>query len=282
MVATPSGISYRINAERILIVAWLRAILLQLAHPLIAAGVAEHSTFRGSTMAALFRLHHTIAAMLAISFGADRERNAALDGIRSIHRRVHGKLPVACGPFAAGTRYSAEDPELLRWVHVTLIQSVLLGYQQLVGPLPPAERDRYCAESADVAIELGAPAEAIPRSWNALHDAVERGYASGTIVVSDQARTLAAALVTPFGGWVGRRAVSPILSLLAAGQLPPMLRAQYCLPWDSTRERRFMRLIALLRALRRLTPRRIAWWTAARGRPIACLAKTHGYTPAIR
>lgn len=277
MADTASDISHRINAERILVVAWLRAILLQIAHPLIAAGVAEHSTFRGGMKPGLLRLHHTIHAMLAISFGTDHERNAALDGIRGIHRRVHGRLPVASPPLGAGTRYSAEDPELLLWVHVTLIESVLLAYQQLVGPLTAAERDRYCADSAAVAVALGARVEAVPRSWNELCAVIELRIASGTIVVSEQARALAAALVTPVAGWLGRRTVSPILALLAAGQLPSVVRAQYGFPWNSLRKRRFKRLIALLRMLRRLMPRRIAWWTAARGRRIARLARAHGY-----
>src|SRR5205085_5670935 len=102
LTSSSSGVSRSINAERLVILGWVRAILLQLAHPLIAAGVAEHSTFRGSTSAALSRLHQTVGAMLAISFGDDPEREAALEVIRTIHRRVHGTLPSACGPFPAG------------------------------------------------------------------------------------------------------------------------------------------------------------------------------------
>jgi uncharacterized protein (DUF2236 family) len=281
-VDTASDISRRMNAERVLIIAWLRAILLQLAHPLIAAGVAEHSTFRGGTKAAAFRLGQTINAMLAISFGSDPERTAALDGIRAIHRRVQGRLSIGSGPFAAGTRYSAEDPELLLWVHVTLIESVILGYERLVGPLTAAERDQYCAESAEVAVALGARTEAVPRAWDALRRAVERGCASKTIVVSAHARTLSAALLTPVGGWLGRTAISPILFLLAAGQLPPAVRSQYGFAWHSTREWYFMRVMTLLRAMRRWTPRAIAWWAAARGRPRASLVGAHGYTAATR
>jgi len=281
-VGTVSDISRRINAERVLIIAWPRAILLQLAHPLIAAGVAEHSRFRGGTKAAAFRLHQTINAMLAISFGSDRERTAALDGIRTIHRRVRGTLPIACGPFAAGAGYTAEDPHLLLWVHVTLVESVLLGYQQLVGPLSAAECDQYCAESADVAVALGVGTDAVPRTWKTLRAAVERGCAAETIVVSVQAHAVASALLAPLGGWFGRSAISPILSLLVAGQLPTTVRSQYGFTWNSTREWRFKRIMALLRAIRRGTPRPIAWWRAARVRPIACLAGAHGYTAATR
>jgi uncharacterized protein (DUF2236 family) len=73
MTRTPS-ISHRINAERIVLLGWGRAILLQLAHPLIAAGVHDHSGFRSTTWAAVTRLYHTVHAMLALTFGSEAER----------------------------------------------------------------------------------------------------------------------------------------------------------------------------------------------------------------
>src|ERR1044071_3474108 len=94
-----AAISRRVNGERLLLLAWIRAILLQLAHPLIAAGVAEHSTFRGSTRAAFSRLRETVGAMVAISFGTCEEHRRAIEAIRSIHRRVHGTLRQARGTF---------------------------------------------------------------------------------------------------------------------------------------------------------------------------------------
>ena len=96
--------AWRINAERLMLLAWVRAILLQLAHPLIAAGVADHSTFRGSTTAAFSRLHQTVGAMLSIAFGDHSARQQAIDGIRTVHRRIHGTLVEECGRFAAGAR----------------------------------------------------------------------------------------------------------------------------------------------------------------------------------
>ena len=127
---------------------WTRAILLQFAHPLVAAGVHEHSGFRASPLAAVKRLRHTVQAMLAIAFGRDIDRDRAIDAIRQIHRRVNGVLTAPVGPFAAGTRYSAEDPALVLWVHLTLIESIVGSYELLVAPLSEPERDAYCAESA--------------------------------------------------------------------------------------------------------------------------------------
>jgi uncharacterized protein (DUF2236 family) len=100
----------RINGERIVLLGWSRAILMQLAHPLVAAGVHDHSTFRHGPLTAATRLHETVKAMLALTFGDAQRSGAALDGIRAIHHRVHGALSHSIGPYLAGSRYSAEDP----------------------------------------------------------------------------------------------------------------------------------------------------------------------------
>jgi uncharacterized protein (DUF2236 family) len=256
-------VSWRINAERLVVLAWVRAILLQLAHPLIAAGVAEHSTFRASTPAALSRLHQTVGAMLAISFGDGQAREAALEGIRTIHRRVHGTLGTACGPFPAGTPYSAEDPALLLWVHATLVDSVVLVYDALVAPLTDGERDIYCADAAEVAVALGADPEAVPRSWDALRAYVETAVASGSIAPCTQARELAAALLAPSAAMV-LAPVNGVLRLAGAGLLPDKLRRAYGFAWSAQRERAFRALMTTLRMARRVAPRRVAWWPAAR------------------
>ena len=277
---TATAISYRVNAERIVLVGWLRALLLQIAHPLIAAGVTEHSSFRASTGASVARLRQTIAAMLAITFGAPAEREEALDGIRAIHRRVHGRLSERAGVFPAGTRYSAEESALLVWVHATLVESILLVYETLVEPLSPAERDRYCADSADVAVELGANADAVPRSWNALQACLERGYASGRVVVGGDARALALVLLSPVRFPIARHIVTSILSLLAGGLLAAGLRQEYGIPWDRVCDRRFHRLMELLRLIRRFAPARIALWKCARS--TVCCEVSHGYSTATR
>jgi uncharacterized protein (DUF2236 family) len=260
---TASDTSRRINAERLVLIGWTRAILLQLAHPLIAAGVSDHSTFRGGTVASLSRLHHTVNAMLAISFGDEGERARTLDAIGAIHRRVHGTLPAACGRFAAGTPYSAEDPSLLLWVHATLIDSILVVYDRLVMPLSEADRDRYCADSADVAIALGARADEVPRDWRELQAYIEREYAMSSIAVSGQARTLAAALLSP----VSSRAAAPLtalVTLLAAGLLPARVRRDYGFPWNRRRKRAFKVTVRVLRLARRTMPHAITWWPQAR------------------
>jgi len=275
-----ADISRRINAERIVLLGWLRALLLQLAHPLIAAGVAEHSSFRGSTRAGFARLHQTVDVMLALTFGAPDERAAALDGIRSIHRRVHGSLRAPVGRFATGTPYSAEDPELLRWVHATLVESIVLTYDRLVAPLSPGERDRYCADSAEVAIALGADAAVTPKTWSQLRSYIDRACDSGQIVVSEDAVVLASALLSPVRNRYIKPFIAPLVSVLATGQLPPSVRGQYRLPWNRRRARLFASMFTMLRWFRRVTPTRVAWWKIARSG--SCLRVSDEYSAATR
>jgi len=256
-------VSRRINAEKLALAAWPRAILLQLAHPLVAAGVAEHSTFRVGRTAAARRLHETTRAMLALTFGDAAARAKAIDAIRDIHTRVNGRLRATVGPFPAGTPYSAEDPSLLLWVHLTLLESVVLAYDAIVAPLDSAARDAYCDEAAPVAIDLGARPDEVPRTWSRLLEAMAERLASGQIVVGPEARDVAGAIMhPPFGALMWP--APGISRLLTAGWLPPRVREEYGFEWNTARARRHARAIAALRRLRHVTPNRLATFKQAR------------------
>jgi uncharacterized protein (DUF2236 family) len=255
-------ISIRINSERIVLLGWARAILLQLAHPLVAAGVAEHSSFREGRITAALRLHHTVNAMLSLTFGSEADRTATLARINGIHRRVNGVLRETVGLFPAGTPYSAEDPALLLWVHATLLDSVPLVYEQLVAPLTDAERDAYCIESAPVVRALGAR-EGEPRSFRELREYMQGIYASGTLAVGREARELAHAVLAPPLAWTVAPAAY-INRLFTVGLLPPHIRDQYGFAWTADDERARARWTMRLRRMRRVLPRRLALWPAAR------------------
>jgi uncharacterized protein (DUF2236 family) len=260
----PASIAARVNAERISLFGWSRAILLQLAHPLVAAGVDEHSTVRATPFTAAFRLHHTVRAMLSLAFGSEAARNATIATINAIHRRVNGTLPEAAGPFPAGTRYSAEDPALLLWVHATLVESVPLVYERVVRPLSARERDDYCAEAAWVPRALGA-GEGAPRTWHELQSYIEQVRGSGVLAVSAQARNLARlVLAPPLSTLVWPAAY--LNRVVTIGLLPSSVREEYGFTWSRAHERRLDRALRVLRTTRRLTPETLAQWPEARGR----------------
>jgi uncharacterized protein (DUF2236 family) len=265
---TSNVISHRLNAERVVLLSWSRAILLQLAHPLVAAGVADHSTFRDGPIVAARRLHHTVQAMLALTFGDAAAQASALDGIRRIHTRVHGHLREGVGLFPAGTRYSAEDPHLVRWVHLTLIDSVVLAYEALIAPLSSSQRDTYCDEAAAVAIALGARETEIPRTWHDVRCAMDDALASGELRVGPDALALAEAVLAPPVA-VLTAPLASLNRLVTAGWLPPGLRAQYGFPWSEARARRFDRSVRLVRLVRHALPASVAQWRVSFGRQSA-------------
>jgi uncharacterized protein (DUF2236 family) len=261
--AASMSVSRRVNAERLVLLAWTRAILLQIAHPMVAAGVFEHSGFRASPWAAAGRLHQTVKAMLALVFGSDAARNQAIAGIRAIHRRVNGRLAESVGPFPAGTPYSAEDPALVLWVHATLLESVPLLHELLVSPLSAAEHDAYCAEAAPIAIALGARAADVPRTREAVREYIDATYRSGVIAVGTQATALARAVMLP----PAARVVLPaawLNELVTIGLLPDHIRAQYGFRWTPGRARALPIALRTIRMLRRGTPDRLALWKDAR------------------
>lgn len=260
------NVSFRINGERVALLGWSRAILLQLAHPLIAAGVAEHSTFRGGPASAAVRLRHTVRAMLSLTFGGVAAREQTLERIRAIHRRVHGRLPEAAGRFAAGTPYSADDPALLLWVHATLIESMVVAYDSLVAPLSTADRDRYCAEGAPIAVALGARQQDVPTTWTALRGYVDSMLASDVIAVSPQARALADAVLAPPLSWT----IAPVTwtnRLVTVGLLPPRLRQEYGWTWTPAAARRLVRTLRIIGVARRCLPPVATRWSMSRPTP---------------
>lgn len=110
------------------------AVLLQVAHPLVACGVVEHSAFDRNLWR---RLARTLRALYLITFGDREEAERAGAAVRTVHARVQGRTREQLGPFSPGTRYSAADPELMLWVHATLVHSSLAAYERFVQPLMP-------------------------------------------------------------------------------------------------------------------------------------------------
>jgi uncharacterized protein (DUF2236 family) len=270
--AGPDSVTWKVNREVIVVAGWGRAILLQLAHPAVAAGVHDHSSFRGSLLSSFWRLHSTVGAMLSLTFGDTEQMIAAAAGINAIHDRVRGRVPPPLNPQRASDEgaseaYSAHDPDLQRWVHATLLDSIPLTYELLVGPLTLLERDRYCLEAAIMEPLLGMPDGWLPRDWAQLDAYMRETLAGGSIVVTDTSRALARAVLYPPRWYLAWPAFRPI-QLLTIGSLPPSIRRAYGFEWRARDERALARWMALLRTLLRLLPPLAREWPMARRRDL--------------
>jgi uncharacterized protein (DUF2236 family) len=208
------------------------AVLLQVAHPLVAAGVVEHSDYRRDLWRRLVR---TLRALYLIAYGTKGEAERAAEAVRAVHARVHGTTSVQLGRFPPGTPYSAADPELMVWVHATLVEASLATYRRFVHPLSPLEQERYYQDMALVARLFGTPASAIPRSYDDFRDYFAAQIAGDTIAVTEPARLVAAVvLAAPLPAPM--RVLVPAHRLATAGLLPPRLRREYGLRWGPLHE----------------------------------------------
>ena len=252
-------VNERVNGERLVVLGWGRAILLQLAHPLVAAGVAEHSTFRATRASRYTRLHSTIQSMLALTFGTPGQRQAAIDRINGIHQRVHGTLQAGAGRFPAGTPYTATDPSLLVWVDATLRDTLPMAYELFVGPLTAEDRDSYCAEGDEVMAALGIAEGTRPRSVAELERYMASMVERGDIAVTDTARELAREVIAPPLGRVLWPA-SRVTRLATVGLLPPAVRDAYGFRWTAGDDTGLHAWARRTRALRRRLPDRLARW----------------------
>jgi uncharacterized protein (DUF2236 family) len=256
-------VARKINREAVVILGWGRAVLLQLAHPLVAAAIADYSKFHRESGGFVGRARRTIGAMLALTFGPPDDVKAAIGRINAIHDQVHGTLAEPVGIFQAGTPYSARDPRLLLWVHATLLESIVSTYELLVGPLTPAEKDAYIVEAAWVAHELGVDPADVPRDYAEIQAYLRQMHASGAIAVGATAATLSGSLLSPPLG----PAAAPLFRLtrlVTIGLLPQEIRAAYGFAWDAGRARAFERAVSMIRGMRRCLPVRLREWPASR------------------
>jgi uncharacterized protein (DUF2236 family) len=253
----------RVNREVAVLLGWGPAILMQFAHPLVAAGVAEHSSFRAGPSERVRRLRQTLDAMLALTFGTPEEAARAARGINAIHDRVHGELSEPGGPFPRGTAYSAHDPELLRWVHATMLDILPRTYELFIGPLTLEEKDRYCADATGIGPLLGTPDGYLPTSMAQLEDYMSEMLASGEIAVTPTAHVLARQIVSPDclnrawpPAWLNR--------LVTIGLLPPSIRAAYGYRWNRNDQLALRICAGASRRLVPLLPSVLRHWPAAR------------------
>jgi uncharacterized protein (DUF2236 family) len=218
----PETVTWRVNQEAVLLLGGPRALLLQLAEPAVAAGVAEHSGFEADPFG---RLARTLEAMTAISFGSESRAQSTLDGLAAVHARVRGTLP-------DGMPYTAEDPVLQWWVLATLIDTVLRVERRYLGRLTAAERARYYDESRRMAAAFRIPDDVVPPDLPAFLAYMRRRVA--TLEVTATAQALSRPVLRPAVPLLGAP-LAEVVALVTVDLLPARLRDAYGLAWDARR-----------------------------------------------
>jgi len=219
---------WKLNSRWSVLVGGPAAVLLQVAHPAVGAGVANYSTYRSDPFG---RLERTLSSMLTISFGSPERRDAVLAGLRGLHRRVNGTL-------ADGRTYRALDPELQLWVWATLGWVGLEVERRYVGRLTPPERSRFYEESKEIARAFRVPDRLIPESLGAFYTYVD-DVVDG-LTITDEARDVASTVVRPKVPLTPGPLVMP-LEWITVDLLPERLRQGYRLEPLTPVQRRVLR-----------------------------------------
>jgi uncharacterized protein (DUF2236 family) len=229
---------------------------MQIAHPLVAAGVAEHSAFpRG----AFDRLRATLDATLRITFGDRDQAERAVAGVVATHARVRGTLDRAVGAFPAGASYDAGDPDLALWVHATLVVTALDTYRRFVRPLDHDARASYYEDAKAFGAAFGADDRVMPPDYPSFTRYVREMVEGNTLAAGPDALRLAEDILNPpFPPLVA--SAGPVNRLVTAGLLPPRIRDAFGLSWTPRAAATLAGLSSTSRRLLPLVPGAMRYW----------------------
>jgi uncharacterized protein (DUF2236 family) len=250
----PASVTWVLAREPFLLVGGGRALLMQVANPLVAQGVVDHSGYEHDPFGRLVR---TVRWLVAVTFGTTAEARAASRRVRDVHRGVRGELAAENGgdPLPAGTPYTAQDPDLSRWVLATIVESMLATYGALVGTLPRGDADRFVREWRAVAPLVGVRASHTWNSAEALRDYVQAEVAR--LRPAPASREAARVVLRPPLPTRALRPATAWLAFLTTGLLPPELRSAYGLRWTRAHSAAHRTTCTSMRQVHRVLPRRL-------------------------
>jgi uncharacterized protein (DUF2236 family) len=228
----PTSATWKIGSEAIVTLGGARAVLMQLAHPLVAQAVHTHSSYMHNPFG---RAERTFLMSQMLAFGSTPTSRQGARIINRLHTHVQGTLPASAGDYAKGSPYFARDPDLLLWVHATVVDTVLLFYPLFVAPLSQEEQEQYYQESKVIAHLLGLTASNMPKTVNDLHIYIHDMVHSNHLAATPQARELARQVLFPAGPPVLRLFCYFSLGITCA-LLPSPIRDIYGLEWDNKQQ----------------------------------------------
>ncbi len=250
----PSEITTRIVGDARLMNGAGYALLLQVAHPVVSAGVAEHSNFQEDPYGRLVR---TLDYVNVSVFGGDAAATEMGRRTRAMHKRIKGVMP-------DGTRYHSLEPEPFAWVHATLVHSILKCARRFGSEPTPYERDVLYQDWRAIGEHIGVRPRDLPETYPEFAEYVrwmERERLRPTESVRTVLRTMVAPKAPPVGNigdgtWkVASWPASRALRLVTLGLLGSTVRARLELPWSQADRLQFEAIAVTQRAASPLLPR---------------------------
>lgn len=199
-----------------------RALLLQVAHPWVTAGIDQHSDVRTDPLGRARRTFYHISSMV---FGSIPQAMASANQVRDIHEEIDGKMTEQAGAFDHGSEYRANEISAMIWVHATLWETIVHMYEKLEHELTPEEKNQFYEETKLFAMLFGIPESALPADWNEFMAYNEAMWNSPQLTVTPNALQLKKDLFDPRSIWM----IAPLWGqeIITSAELPPRIRDQY-------------------------------------------------------
>ncbi|MEM9774190.1 MAG: oxygenase MpaB family protein [Chloroflexota bacterium] len=241
----PDSISWKVFREPCILLGGYRAVFLQMAHPAVAQGVEQSSSFRHDLVG---RTKRTITAMYSLIFGSKATSLGAATAMHNIHHQVFGTVPDNVDSSWAGKPFRANDPELIHWVGTTTLHTILVMFECFIRKLDPVERTQFANEMKIVAFLCGLPT---PYHNDGTLESLDRMFkdvlASDQLAVGDVAVGIADDLLNFVPGSLDAK--------LTFGLLPPVIRDLYGINWTEKEQKAHEKVVARISFLNRSIPR---------------------------
>jgi uncharacterized protein (DUF2236 family) len=219
----PDSVSWRVHREPLVAVGGFRALYLQALHPRVLAGLMQNSSYKQDPWGRLERTGKYVATAV---FGTTAEAERAGRRVRALHARLRATDPLT------GQVFRVDDDELLRWVHVTEVESFLDAARRSGLRLTDAEADQYLTEQRRTAALVGLDPAMVPGTVAEVeaYYANMRPTLAMTVEAADSAVFIALPPM-PWGlGYTPARGIFFAVVALAVAMLPPWARKMYGLP----------------------------------------------------
>jgi uncharacterized protein (DUF2236 family) len=255
LVPPPGSITWRKAGDVRLMGSAGYALLLQVAHPTVGAGVAQFSHFQSDPWGRLFR---TLDYVNGTIYGGPELAGEIGRRVRAMHRNFKGVRP-------DGRPFHALEPDAYAWVHATLASSIVDGHRLFGTALSADEEVQFWGEWRRLGRLIGVRDRDLPQNWEdyrAYFDSTVENVLEDNETVHAVLDSLARPAVPPPGMpgalW---RVVAPVAGrqsfVAAVGLLPPMLRARFGLRWTVAHEAVLRTIAAASRASGPLLPRQL-------------------------
>lgn len=218
---------WKVHKENMIFFAGERALRMEVLDPRIAASLVKNNTYPHSgrfERNPLGRLYETADYGLRLIFGTQEEAEAIAAKINDMHKNVHGTMKDGAGIYPEGTRYNAFDPDQMKWIAATLLDSSLVGYETFVGPLSQGEKDRYVQQASQLFKILHFDARHMPDSYDGLQEYIQGRIDNKELVLGKDGKKILPYVSLRHGPvW---RGLTKLLDMTTIYTLPPELNQE--------------------------------------------------------